>query len=246
MERYGLIGKSLKHSFSKSYFESKFSQLPIANYQYLLIELADLQGVQKKIKTLGLSGFNVTIPYKKEIITYCDFITDDARMIGAVNCVLVLKDQRWFGFNTDMLAIQQVIESYKSATNAKALIIGAGGAAQAVKLALDKLNITAYIVTRSLGSAFSFESLKDVDLSFFQFIIQCTPVGMYPDIKAAPNIEYAQISSQHVCIDLIYNPIKTLFLEQCENQGAIVENGYRMLTLQADLSWKIWQDGNEK
>ena len=245
MVRYGLIGKSLKHSYSKKFFDAKFSDLS-AQYAYSLIELDDLVAVKETLTKAGLSGFNITIPYKKEILPYCDALSPAAEAIGAVNCVRITSEGLWLGFNTDMPAIRTVIQQYDFQVGDQALVLGTGGAALAVEFALHSIGVIPVKAGRSASANISYAALKTGDIAGYRFIIQCTPLGMYPAEDQTPDINYDQIHPGQVCIDLIYNPPKTLFLNRCLEQGAVIENGQRMLELQAEFSWNIWQQKHDE
>ena len=243
MKIYGLIGKSLGHSFSQKYFSEKFLKENIRDCQYQNFELKELDKNIPVLKILpGLCGLNVTIPYKTGIISYLDELTDECRQMNACNCIKI-KSGRWTGYNTDVTGFERSFISHVKPYHNKALILGTGGASKAVAFVLKKLGIEFLNVTRNKKHASPAIEYGDISKEIFgeyTMVINTTPVGMFPDVEACPNLPYQYISHRHYFFDLIYNPAKTLFLAKAEEKGAVIENGEKMLMIQAEESWKIW------
>lgn len=244
---YALIGKNLRHSFSKKYFETKFSSLGLHDYLYNLIDMPSLDMLHETITSLALDGFNVTIPYKKEIVPMLDAIDPVAAEIGAVNTVKVEHSNRLHGFNTDAPAflhtLHPILTTHISPSPHKALILGTGGAAQAVAWALRKLGIGYNFVSRNPQQHLNAISYNDALSKTHEItiIINTTPLGMFPNCEVSPWPDAKLISQQHLCYDLVYNPSPTLFLKQAGRQGATIKDGLEMLHLQADLSFRLWK-----
>jgi len=242
---FGLIGKSLSHSFSKAYFEKKFNDLKLLDYTYQNFELETINQIQSVFNTLRLKGLNVTNPYKEEIIPFLNGLSIEAKQIGAVNCIKIV-DGKTKGYNTDCYGFAQSIKPFLEPQHNKALILGTGGAAKAVAYALKAIGVEVYFLTSSAtkknANTFFYSELNNYILNAFRLIVNTTPLGLYPNINEAPKIPYELITANHLCYDLIYNPIETYFLKQSKQQGALVVNGYSMLQLQAEKSWEIWNE----
>ena len=240
MRQFGLIGRNISYSFSKSYFADKFINENIVDAVYNVFDLQQIDAVEKVFATEGLVGFNVTIPYKQEIIPFLDELSPEAKAIGAVNTVLIKNGKR-IGHNTDCYGFHHSILPLLDSHHKKALVLGNGGAAKAVFYILDELNIAYKIVSRSiLENQFTYDDLDEEIISQHQIIINCSPVGTFPNIENAPLLPYQFISEKHLLYDLIYNPPVTKFLENGQNNGAKIKNGHEMLVLQAEKAWKIW------
>jgi len=241
--QFGLIGKSLSHSFSKAYFEKKFSDLKLHNYNYQNFEIAEISQVLNVFNTQSLKGINVTNPYKEEIIPYLNSLSREALEMGAVNCIKFV-NEKTIGYNTDYYGFAQSIKPFLEAQHNKALILGTGGASKAVAYALKKIGVEVYFVTSSSTkkhtNIFFYSELNTHIFNAFKLIVNTTPVGLFPNVNEAPKIPYEYITANHLCYDLIYNPKETLFLKYAKQQGALVVNGYSMLQLQAEKSWEIW------
>lgn len=237
MKNFGLIGKNIAYSFSESHFHDKFRKENITNSTYQLFDLKSISEVEELFQTKELKGFNVTIPYKEEIIPYLDELSPEAQKIGAVNCVKIQNNKK-IGFNTDAFGFENSLQPLLEKHHQKALILGDGGAAKAVKFILTKLEIDYQSVTRK--GELRFPDLDKEIISKHPLIINCTPVGTFPDLEASPDIPYQFITTSHLLYDLIYNPEKTKFLQLGEIKGAKIKNGYEMLVLQAEKSWEIW------
>ncbi len=244
IKTYGLVGFPLGHSFSKSIFEEKFLDLKIEDARYELLELASIDQLENLLdKTPGLIGFNVTIPYKEQILKSLTSIDPTATSIGAINVVKIEMDGSLTGYNTDYLAFKQSLENFLPRFNdISALVLGSGGSSKAVVYALDQLDVPHVIVSRNPGSDFQYQQIVNEPelLADNKLIVNTTPLGMSPKINQYADINIDYISSSHYIFDLIYNPEKTLLLKMCEEKGARIKNGMEMLYLQAEESWKIW------
>ena len=236
MKTYGLIGKNISYSFSRNYFANKFKKEDIKNSQYINFDIDNLSELNNIFNTDNF-GFNVTIPYKEVIIPYLDSLDFHAEKIGAVNTIK-LENGKKIGFNTDWIGFKKSIEPLLNSHHTKALILGTGGASKAVIYALDQLKIETLMVSRY--GEISYEDLSEEIIQNHAIIINCTPVGTFPNVDAAPEIPYHFITKNHLAYDLIYNPAETLFLKKCKEKGAVVKNGLEMLEIQAEASWKIW------
>ena len=235
MKTYGLIGKNISYSFSRNYFNNKFNNENILNSQYINFDIDNLSELNN-IFNINY-GFNVTIPYKETIIPYLDSLDFNAEKIGAVNTIKIENGKK-IGFNTDWIGFKKSIEPLLKSHHTKALILGTGGASKAVIYALDQLQIKTLIVSRN-GKT-SYEDLSEEIILNHTIIINCTPVGTFPNVDSAPEIPYNFITNNHLVYDLIYNPAETLFLKKCKEEGAVIKNGLEMLEIQAEESWKIW------
>lgn len=240
MNRYGLIGRTLKHSFSKQYFENKFFTEGI-EAAYSLYELETIDDFHNLVtRTEGLAGLNVTIPYKVEVIPYLDELSAEAAAIGAVNCIAIRNGRR-IGHNTDIIGIEKSLETLCTDSHMRALVLGTGGASKAVQYALRKHAIPHTVVSResSRGDITYAKLSRDV-ISAHHLIINTTPLGMYPNIETAPELDYSAITAEHCIFDLVYNPSPTRFMELCRAHGAKTLGGELMLRVQAEASWDIW------
>jgi shikimate dehydrogenase len=245
-KKYGLIGATVSHSFSKSYFDEKFFREGLRDYHYDLYSLPTIDELKKLLEeTPELEGLNVTIPYKEQVVKFLHEIDPEAKKIGAVN-VIKIKDGKLKGFNTDSAAFYETLEKWfpRTATS-KALILGTGGSAKAVQQALKKLSISFETVSREKGKAnHTYEDLENDDtiIAGVQLIINTTPLGMSPNTNSYPPINYESLTSDHYVYDLIYNPARTLFLQKAEMRGAHIKNGLEMLHVQAEKAWEIWNN----
>ena len=242
---YGLLGKSLGHSFSKDYFTKKFSQLNL-DYSYQNIEIQNIEDIIPYIKEhKNLKGFNVTVPYKEEILPFLDEIDITAKEVGAVNTVKIYDDGRLKGFNTDVIGFESLLEEttrlqdYKT-TSRSALILGSGGASKAVQYVLKKKGIPYKIASRKLG--ISYEEINIRGFEPYSIIINATPVGMFPNVNECLELPYSTADEHNIFIDLIYNPEETLFMKKGKAQGAAAYNGLMMLHEQAEAAWNIWKN----
>ncbi|TXC77088.1 shikimate dehydrogenase family protein [Luteibaculum oceani] len=238
---FGLLGHPLSHSFSPKYFELKWENEGIANCEYRLLDFPNLDDLKTKLSSIkGLDGFNVTIPYKEAIMTFCDELSHEAEEIGAVNCV-VIKENRWIGHNTDASGFAKSIKPFLDYRHENALILGSGGAAKAVKFVLNQLGLKTATVSRNTNNGdLSYSQLNTAIIQHFQCIVNCTPLGMHPNTNAKPSIPYEGITSNHFLIDLIYNPEETIFLKEGKDRNAMTLNGKDMLIHQAEAGWNLW------
>ncbi len=240
---FGIIGKKLSHSFSKSYFEKKFNEKKLIDYSYSNFELANITEFLVLIeKNKHLNGLNITNPYKEEIIPYLTELSDEAKEIGAVNCIKI-KNNKLVGYNTDVYGFLQSIKPFLDTNHERALILGTGGASKAVAFALKKIGVEVYYVTTSQKKGdnyFYYSELNELVLNAFKLIVNTTPLGLFPNVNEAPKITYELLTQNHLCYDLIYNPEVTEFLKRGKERGAITVNGLSMLHLQAEKSWEIW------
>lgn len=241
MRKFGLIGKKLGHSFSPGFFADKYTKLDISDATYQAYELDKIEDVKNLIATENLLGFNVTIPYKESIIPLLDKLSPEAKAIGAVNTVK-REAGLLVGYNTDAEGFAKCIKPFFEPQHVRALILGTGGASKAVAYVLDNLGVNYAFLTRTpeATNELSYEQATKSLVNSCPFIINTTPLGMYPQVNDLPNIAYEGISSQHLLVDLIYNPSETLFLKEGKNRGASVLNGLQMLQFQADAAWRIW------
>src|SRR5690606_2267342 len=237
MNTYGLIGKNIDYSFSRNYFNNKFNNEHILNSQYINFDIDNLSQLNN-IFNQNDKGYNVTIPYKKEIIPYLDALDIHSKKIGAVNTIKVENGQK-IGFNTDWIGFKKSLEPLLKTHHKKALILGTGGSSKDVEYALEQLQITYKTVSRTKGN-FVYNQLNQKILSEYLLIINCTPLGTFPVVDVAPEIPYNFITKNHLAYDLIYNPAETLFLKNCREKGAVSKNGLEMLEIQAEESWKLW------
>lgn len=239
MKTYGLIGKSLGHSFSPGFFKSFFEEHGI-EAQYKLIELDAIERV-KPILDGADHGLNVTIPYKEEIIPFLDELSPEAKAIGAVNTI-VFSEGKAIGFNTDAFGFQQSIKPFLTFEHERALILGTGGSSKAVGYVLRNLGIQVNFLSRNepSGQQFSYEQVNEAMLSACKLIVNCTPVGMFPAMDACPLPSFQGIGPSHLVVDLIYNPEETLLLKEAKSRGAATLNGLPMLKAQAMKSWELW------
>lgn len=244
MRRFGLIGRTLGHSFSARYFADKFQREGLAGtHRYDLFELPEIECVKELIATTeGLVGFNVTIPYKQQIIPYLDSLSAEARNIGAVNCVKIESDGRLTGYNTDIDGIRLSLDKLLGGVEIDAaLVLGTGGASQAVQYVLAERNIPYSIVSRdSAKGNLTYDDLKVEVTSSHHLIINSSPVGMYPHVDQCPDIPYELLTADHYLFDLVYNPERTLFAERAATMGAHTLCGLDMLYAQAESAWRIW------
>jgi len=243
MKIYGLVGYPLGHSFSQKYFSEKFLAENITDCQYQNFELKDLDKEIPRLKILSnLYGLNVTIPYKTQIISYLDELTEESREMNACNCIKI-SNGKWIGYNTDVTGFEKSFLPHLKSYHKKALILGTGGASKAVAFVLKKLGIEFLMVTRNnekSSSEINYDDISEKVLADCNIVINTTPVGMYPNADAYPMLPYEYITDQFYFFDLIYNPAKTLFLSKAEEKGAVIESGEKMLIIQAEESWKIW------
>ena len=238
IKKYGLIGFPLSHSFSPKYFEEKFAKLGITDCRYDAYSLHHILEVQKLLDD-GILGFNVTIPYKEDIIDFLKEMDPCAEEIGAVNCVKV-ENGILKGYNTDEYGFRASLLAFIGPDfQGKALVLGTGGASKAVTYVLQKLEIPFRIISRR-QDYINYHDMNDELIANHLLIINTTPLGMYPHVAQCPKIPYTALTKNHYLYDLIYNPEETLFLNKGKEHGANIKNGSDMLVLQAEKSWEIW------
>lgn len=239
MKTYGLIGKTLSHSFSKAYFTEKFTKEDV-EAQYLNFELASIDDFKNLIESQNLDGLNVTIPYKESIIPYLDELDETAAKIGAVNTIRFLPNGKLKGYNTDAYGFAQSIKPFLAWQHERALILGTGGASKAIQYVLNELGIQTLFVSRTPEgeNQIAYTDLNEHYLNAFMLIVNTSPVGTYPNIDECPNIPYEHLSSEHLIVDLVYNPEETLFLKNAKTTLAL--NGLAMLKHQAEKAFSIW------
>ncbi|NEN23124.1 shikimate dehydrogenase [Cryomorpha ignava] len=240
MDLYGLIGKTLKHSFSEAYFREKFEKEQIdARFQNFELETID---VFPKIlsENPNLLGLSVTIPYKTVIIPFLDEVDPSAKEIGSVNSIRV-SNGKTIGFNTDAGGFSNSIKPFLAHGMERALILGTGGASKAVAYALRQTGLDVVLASRTPEEGqLGYSEINQNAINAFKLIVNTTPLGMYPDVSSFPDIPYEYLTSEHLLYDLTYNPAETEFLRRGKEKGAIVVNGLSMLKIQAEMSWEIW------
>jgi shikimate dehydrogenase len=240
MRKFGLIGYPLTHSFSQRYFTEKFQSEGKSNCDYQNFPLENISGLPGLLKdNPDLEGFNITIPHKEVVIPFLKSRSEVVSEINACNCIRV-KNQDLHGYNTDVVGFEKSLSNFVGQSANAALILGTGGSAKAVAYVLKKMNIPFILVSRNPSAKqLSYQKLTEDIIRGHQLIINTTPLGMYP-VEKSPEIPYEFLGPGHYLFDLIYNPAKTIFLERGENQGAKIMNGYEMLVLQAEESWRLW------
>lgn len=244
MRIFGLIGYPLSHSFSKGFFATKFKEEGITDCTYENFPIASIDEFERLLQQEpALEGLNVTIPYKEQVIPFLNWKSKVVQETGACNCIKLL-DGRLYGFNTDTTGFKESLKKKLLPHHDKALILGTGGAAKAVGYVLEQLKIDHSYVTSSKrgspGRVYKYDEITGKMLQSHTLLINTTPLGMYPNVKAAPPIDYHLLSTRHYLFDLVYNPEKTIFLKKGEEMGASIQNGFDMLIIQAEESWKIW------
>lgn len=245
MRRYGLIGYPLSHSFSQKYFTEKFEKTGITGCLYELFPLSSIHELKSLLaQHPDLEGLNVTIPYKQEVMAFLDDASHIPAALGACNCIRI-KNGRLIGYNTDWIGFWKSLAPLLEPHHRKALVLGSGGAASAVIYALQQNGIACMVAGRKLrpGTTITYPQINKKVIGDHHLIINTTPLGMYPHTEECPEIPYEYIHHRHLLYDLVYNPAQTLFLTKGEAQGAVTKNGVEMLALQAEESWRIWNEG---
>jgi len=241
MKQIGLIGFPLEHSFSQRYFTEKFEREAIENIRY---ENFPIESVNRFPELLNnhpnLVGLNVTIPYKSAIIPHLDELDEHASQIGAVNTIRI-ENGRSIGYNTDWLGFKNSLTPHLSSHIDRALLLGSGGAAKGVGYALQNMGIHAQVVSRNPAEdEWVYDKIEAATLNEFPLIVNCTPLGTYPNNEGLPQLPYDALDSNHLLFDLVYNPPITAFMQQGLDAGARAINGYEMLVYQAEAAWEIW------
>ena len=245
MRVFGIIGYPLDHSFSQKYFSEKFQREGILDCKYETYPIKSIDELELVLRQEPqLEGLNITIPHKQSILSFLDDSTNIPFGLNACNCVRIV-DGKLIGYNTDVIGFERSLLSRLNDHHKKALILGNGGAAEAVKFVLQRLNINYKIVSRKIhkDAELTYTNLNETVIKENLLIINTTPVGTFPAVDGCPEIPYEYLTPQHLLYDLVYNPEKTLFLKKGEEYGALIKNGYEMLVVQAEESWDIWDDG---
>lgn len=244
MKTYGIIGFPLTHSFSQKYFTEKFQREGISDCSYEVYPIRSVYELNDLIKQhSNLHGLNVTIPYKQLVLHHLNSIKEIPFGLKACNCIKI-KEGKTYGYNTDIIGFERSLLPYLKPYHKKALILGNGGAAEAVKFVFDKLNITYSMVSRKIhdGSELTYQDLNKSIIEENKLIVNTTPLGTFPNVHESPDIPYQFVTPEHFLYDLVYNPEKPLFLQKAEEHGATIKNGYEMLIIQAAESWRIWNE----
>ena len=249
MDKYGLIGFPLGHSFSVSFFNEKFTNENI-NARYINFEIPQIDELHEILASNPeLKGLNVTIPYKQKVISYLDDISPEAKSIGAVNVIRIThkgKNPILKGFNSDVIGFTRSIEPMLEKFHKKALILGTGGASKAIEYGLNTLGLETLFVSRTKrDGCITYDEVTPELVKEYNVIVNCTPVGMYPKADSCPDLPYEAMGSHNILYDLIYNPDETLFMKKGAEHGATTKNGLEMLLLQAFASWDFW-NGEEQ
>ncbi len=241
-KRFGLLGRNISYSFSKGHFTKKFENEKYQGYTYENFDIQEIGAFPDIIKnTENLSGMNVTIPYKEEVIPFLDKLSKKATKIGAVNTIKFTKKGKLKGYNTDYFGFLKSLKPLLQPHHKKALILGTGGASKGVAFALEELGIEYTFVSRKASEkAIDYSQLNSDIFQEYQIIINSTPIGTSPNIEACPEIPYEFFTDKHIAYDLIYNPAETQFLKNAKERGAQIKNGLDMLIFQAEKAWEIW------
>ncbi len=243
MKIYGLIGNPLGHSFSQKYFDEKFRCENIKNAAYLNFEIADLnRGIMDLKSNSEIKGLNVTIPYKLQILSFLDEISPACKEINACNCIKI-HNKNWTGYNTDVTGFEKTFTKHLKLNHTKALILGTGGSSKAVAYVMKKLKIEYLLVSRKKDLNAGIIGYDEIDATMmhdYPVITNTTPLGMFPDVETLPPLPYQYVTAGNYFFDLVYNPGETLFLSKAKEKGAAIKNGEKMLIIQAEESWKIW------
>jgi shikimate dehydrogenase len=244
MRTFGLIGYPLSHSFSKLFFTKKFEKELIRDTAYELFPIPEIGELADLLRNPELAGLNVTIPYKVAVLPFVDKLDPAAADIGAVNCLKITHSadgRQVKGYNTDAYGFEESLKPLLQGDHRKALILGDGGAASAVKYVLNKLGIAYRSVLRKpMPGALQYADVDEALLQSHTVIINTTPLGTFPNVEECPDIPYEYLSAKHLAYDLVYNPEETLFLKMVKEKGGTIKNGLEMLELQAERSWEIW------
>lgn len=241
MPKFGLIGKNIGYSSSRTFFTEKFKQENLP-YSYENFDIPAIEAFPKIVsETKDLKGLNVTIPYKETIIPYLDFLDEAAKEIGAVNTIKISENKKLTGYNTDHYGFQKSLEEFLPLQKKTALILGTGGAAKAVAYTLKNLGFQFEFISRKIATnTMKYDALDKTTIENHLLIINCTPLGTFPNVDDCPPIPYQFLSKNHMFFDLIYNPARTTFLKLGKQKGAKISNGLRMLELQAEKAWELW------
>ncbi|MBF9141234.1 shikimate dehydrogenase family protein [Hymenobacter properus] len=248
MRQFGLIGRTLSHSFSQTYFTQKFYSLGLPDHEYELFELASINELPGVLAAHpDLVGLNVTVPYKESVMLYLDELAPSATRVGAVNVIERTAEGRLRGHNTDHVGFRESLRRFfPLQPEARALVLGTGGASKAVATALQDLGIPHWLVSRDpMAHGLTYADLTPALVAAHRLIINTTPLGTFPHTDECPSLPYAALTEQHYLHDLVYNPAETLFMQKGKEAGAQVKNGFEMLCLQAEAAWEIWNEGQQ-
>ena len=239
---FGLLGKEIDYSFSRAYFAEKFQKEGYANCSYKNFDLEHARLIEALLEETEFAGLNVTIPYKQEVIPFMDHLDPVAKSIGAVNTIIRKNNGLW-GYNTDAVGFEKALKESWQSPHQKALILGTGGASKAIAYVLRKNGIEFHWVSRKAsGQTLSYADISPEVLQEHTLIINCTPLGTFPQTDLCPELPYYVLSAAHHLFDLVYNPEVTTFMKHGLEKGATVSNGYQMLVYQAEASWEIWNE----
>jgi shikimate dehydrogenase len=243
MRLYGLIGYPLSHSFSEQYFTEKFAKEHLHDCEFRSFPISTITDFPALLQVNSLlKGLCVTIPYKEQVLPYINVLSDEVKQIGATNSIK-FSGGDLIGYNTDIAGFEKSFIKLLKPYHKKALVLGTGGASKAIQFVLKKLNIDFLLVSRSEAlqeNLINYNMLTEEIMKEYSIVINCTPVGMWPHDNESVDIPYNFITSRHYVFDLIYRPSKTLLLKKAQEQGAAIQNGYEMLIIQAEESWKLW------
>lgn len=245
MKLYGLIGYPLVQSFSQPYFRKKFTDEGIINTDYLTFPIPNIEAFADVLKNNpNLKGINVTSPYKQQILSYVDIVSNVVTQCGATNCIKI-SDGKITAYNTDVIGFEKSLLPLLQPHHHNALVLGTGGAAKAVAFVLAQLNINFLYVTRGKvtnATTIHYNQISKEMLQDYTLIINASPSGMMPNEDTFPDIPYQYITPTHLLYDLVYKPAETIFLQKGKQQGATLKNGFEMLILQAEAAWEIWNN----
>ena len=242
MRLYGLIGYPLTHSFSQQYFTEKFEKEHLDDCVFKNFPINSISELPALLEANSLNGLCVTIPYKEQVLEYATTLSDEVQQIGAANSIKI-SGHTLVAYNTDTLGFEKSFTKYLKPHHKKALVLGTGGASKAIQFVLKKLNIDFLVVSRNealKSNLINYDMLTESIMRQYTVVINCTPVGMWPHDDECVDIPYNSITPSHYIFDVIYKPSKTTFLKKAEEQGATIQNGYDMLIIQAEESWKLW------
>ena len=245
MKTYGIIGFPLTHSFSKQYFTEKIGREGIADAAFHSFPLATIDELPALLDSNPtLIGLAVTIPHKEKVLKFITQLSEEVKQIGAANCIKI-RGAELSAYNTDIIGFERSFSKHLKANHKKALVLGTGGSSKAVQYVLQKMKIGFLVVSRNKSEAenvIQYHQITESLIQQYSVIINTTPLGMYPDENTCPDLPYSLLTSENYLYDLVYAPAKTLFLQKGEVQGAVIENGFDMLIIQAEENWRIWNE----
>lgn len=240
--KFGLVGRNIHYSFSKMYFAEKFKVDGLTNHSYENYDIDAISDLKIVLtQDPNIKGLNVTIPYKVDVMPLLHKISKKAAKIGAVNTIRISKKGKLKGYNTDWIGFTKSITPLLESHHKNALILGTGGASKAIVYALKKLKIKSTLVSREKKKdTLSYEDLDENAFAKYTIVINCSPVGTFPNVNECPKLPYELFTDRHIAYDLIYSPEESTFLTKAKEQGAVIKNGYSMLVFQAEAAWEIW------